>query len=83
MSDDTWGDSGSLFDGPDRRKSDDESTSEDRQATPTFSFDDESGPLPHWTEAPSGGISRAGESAEDTEQRAPVRSFDDDDLGIL
>ena len=83
MSDDMWGDSGSLFDGPDRRKSDDESTSEDRQATPTFSFDDESGPLPHWTEAPSGGISRADESAEDTEERAPVRSFDDDDLGIL
>ncbi|MGC6397678.1 MAG: phosphatidate cytidylyltransferase [Ilumatobacteraceae bacterium] len=83
MSDDMWGDSGSLFDGPDRRKSDDESTSEDRPTTPTFSFDDESGPLPHWTEAPSGGISRADESAEDTEERAPVRSFDDDDLGIL
>ncbi len=83
MSDDMWGDSGSLPDGPNRRASEDKSTSDDQPAAPTFSFDDESGPLPHWTDAPSGGISRADESAEHPVERAPVRSFDDDDLGIL
>lgn len=83
MSDDMWGDSDSLFDEPERRRSEDESTAASQTATPSFSFDDESGPLPHWTEAPSGGMPRRDESEEDTEQRLPVRSFDDDDLGIL
>lgn len=83
MSDDMWGDSGSLFDGPERRRSGDDSNTEEQPAVPTFSFDDESGPLPHWTEAPSGGMPRPNESSEDTEERLPVRSFDDDDLGIL
>ena len=83
MSDDMWGDSESLFDEPERRRSEDESSAASHPATPSFSFDDESGPLPHWTEAPSGGMPRPDESGEDTEQRLPVRSFDDDDLGIL
>ena len=83
MSDDMWGDSESLFDEPERRRSEDESSAASQPATPSFSFDDESGPLPHWTEAPSGGMPRPEESGEDTEQRLPVRSFDDDDLGIL
>lgn len=83
MSDDMWGDSGSLFDGPERRRSDDESSTQEQPTAPTFSFGDESGSLPHWTEAPSGGIPRPSASSEDTEERLPVRSFDDDDLGIL
>ena len=48
----------------------------------SFSFDDESG-LYRIGLRRRRGISRADESAEDTEERAPVRSFDDDDLGIL
>jgi phosphatidate cytidylyltransferase len=66
MSDDMWGGSGSLFDEPDdeRRRREaaasgrpDDRTDENPAAT-GLSFGDESGPLPHWTEPPTGEIPR-------------------------
>lgn len=57
MSDDMWGGSGSLFDDDERRRRSDERTDEHPEAT-GLSFGDESGPLPHWTEPPTGEIPR-------------------------
>lgn len=57
MSDDMWGSSGSLFDDDERRRRADERTDENPEAT-GLSFGDESGPLPHWTEPPTGEIPR-------------------------
>lgn len=53
MSDDMWGGSGSLFDDDEKRRR----TDEQPEAT-GLSFGDESGPLPHWTEPPTGEIPR-------------------------
>lgn len=66
MSDDMWGGSGSLFDDPDddrrRRERDEQGRPEDltdeNPAATGLSFGDESGPLPHWTEPPTGEIPR-------------------------
>ncbi len=82
MSDDMWGDSGSMFDEPERRRDGEQNDSV--EDPPRLSFGDESGPLPHWTEPASGSLRR--DSSDDTsitEENLPVRSFDDDDLGIL
>ena len=57
MSDDMWGSSGSLFDDDERRRRADERTDENPEAT-GLSCGDESGPLPHWTEPPTGEIPR-------------------------
>ncbi|MDA2945903.1 MAG: phosphatidate cytidylyltransferase [Actinomycetota bacterium] len=77
MSDDMWGGSGSLFGDPDdgRRKRD-EPTGE----APALSFDDSSGPLPHWTEPPTGEIPRPEDPTTGAE---PVRAIHDDDELLL
>jgi phosphatidate cytidylyltransferase len=73
MSDDMWGGSGSLFDDPDEgRRKRDEPTGE----APALSFDDSSGPLPHWTEPPTGEIPRPEDPTTGAE---PVRAIHDDD----
>lgn len=76
MSDDMWGGSGSLFDESDegRRRRSDEPTGE----RPALSFDDASGPLPHWTEPPTGEVPRADDPTVGSNQE-PVRRIDDDD----
>jgi phosphatidate cytidylyltransferase len=75
MSDDMWGGSGSLFDGPDdRRRRDDEPTGE----APALSFGDNSGPMPHWTEPPTGEIPRPDDLTVGAGNE-PVRAIHDDD----